>query len=294
MEFIPLLLDHPQYMQEIQGITDGSGNNLGTIIALNVRTEISFGLMKDDGCTALAWKTGEKSFLAQNWDWQVEQKENLVLLDILPSNGSPKIKMMTEAGIIGKIGINSEGVGVCLNAIRAKGMDVNRMPVHLGLRMCLESKTREEAVRKLKEVGIASACTIVIADKTGGVALECSSVGFKEIEMDDKGKVFHSNHYLKKQEGVFDTQYPKDTLDRIKRIKHLADGVKGEVTLEKVADIFKDEHGLPTSICRAKGGASKGATLFNIVSDLSLKRALVTLGRPTEPEEKFWLDFTPN
>lgn len=99
------------------------------------------------------------------------QKENLIILTIEQAS-KPTIKMVTEAGIIGKIGLNSMGVGVCLNAIRAKGMDYTRLPCHLGLRMVLESKSREEAVARLENYGIASACHMLIADPTGGVGVE--------------------------------------------------------------------------------------------------------------------------
>jgi isopenicillin-N N-acyltransferase-like protein len=200
--------------------------------------------------------------------------------------------MVTEAGIIGKIGLNSFGVGVSLNAIKARGMSSNRLPVHLGLRLCLNQTTRAQAIEKLREVGIAAACTIVCADSTGGVAVECSHLGMKEISMDEKGRVFHSNHFLvQPHKGVVDKQEPKDTLFRVKRIEKLVDSVEGEVTIGTIAELFKDEEGLPTSICRATGGINMSATLFNIVSDLTDKRAFVTLGRPSEPDEKFWLGF---
>ncbi len=42
--------------------------SLSDVIAINVRTEIAFGMFSD-GCTALGWKTRDGSFLAQNWDW---------------------------------------------------------------------------------------------------------------------------------------------------------------------------------------------------------------------------------
>lgn len=289
LEFTPLFLKHKRFFEELQGVAHGSDYSVSSIFAINARTEIMYGMM-DDGCTALSWKTGESSFLAQNWDWQVEQKENLVVLDVLPKEG-PRIKMITEAGIIGKIGLNSAGVGVCFNAIRAKGMDVERMPAHIGLRLVLESTSRKEAVEKLERLGIASACTIVIADETGGTALECNAFGMNKIEMDGKGRVFHSNHFLMEQTDVVDLQTPKDTLLRVKRIEELVDDVKGEPTTEKLFELFKDEQDGTTSICRAKGGESKGATLFNIVSDLKARKAFVTLGRPTEPEEQFWLSF---
>jgi isopenicillin-N N-acyltransferase-like protein len=114
------------------GIAEGASVVLADIIAINVRTEITFGLFSD-GCTALSWRTDRASFLAQNWDWMDAQRENLIQLTIEQS-GKPVIKMITEAGLIGKIGLNSAGVGVCLNAIKAKGMDSTRIPCHLGLR----------------------------------------------------------------------------------------------------------------------------------------------------------------
>lgn len=110
--------------------------------------------------------------------WMPAQKENLLLLTIhLPPSSTTTrtpliLKTMTEAGILAKIGLNSLGVGVCLNAIRAKGLDKSRIPCHLGLRMVLESASREEAVRRLKEEGVASACHMLVADATGGVGLE--------------------------------------------------------------------------------------------------------------------------
>jgi len=57
----------PAYHEEMRGIADGSGRELLDIVALNVRTEINFGLFSD-GCTSLAWKAGERSWLGQNWD----------------------------------------------------------------------------------------------------------------------------------------------------------------------------------------------------------------------------------
>jgi isopenicillin-N N-acyltransferase-like protein len=293
MEFMPLMLKNLDLFHELQGVINGSGQNMGTIMALNARTEIMYGMI-DDGCTSLAWKPkdGSGSWLAQNWDWQVEQKENLVVLDVRPNNGKPRYKIVTEAGIIGKIGLNEHGVGVCLNAIRAKGVNVDKMPVHLGLKVALECRSKDEAVKKLESFGIASACTILVADSlSGGVALECTAEGIERIELDTKGRVFHSNHLLKEQGGVVDLVMPPDTLQRVKRIEQLVDDVKGELTASKIRGLFKDEQGLPGAICRTTGVDSNSATLFNIVSDLGKKEALVTLGRPSEPDEEFWLRF---
>ncbi|RDI84550.1 hypothetical protein Vi05172_g5439 [Venturia inaequalis] len=290
--FMPVLKKYPDLLEEMQGVADGAGISLASIIALNVRTEITYGLMKEDGCTTLAYHTPQKSILSQNWDWKSEQKPNLILLHIVPLNG-PRIKMVTEAGIIGKIGLNSSGVAVTLNAIASRGISPPNLPVHLGLRLALNQKSRQEAVRKLKEIGIAAACTITVADPTGATALECSHLGMEILPMDSRGRIFHSNHYLlPPAEGVVDRQEPKDTLERVKRIERLVDDMgEDEVTVEKIANLFKDEENLPTAICRMPDGGGTSATLFNIVSDLGERRALITLGRPSEPDEKFWVGF---
>jgi isopenicillin-N N-acyltransferase-like protein len=65
----------PAYHEEMQGIADGAGRELLDIVALNVRTEINFGLFSD-GCTALAWHTEKRAWLAQNWDVSIKDRRS--------------------------------------------------------------------------------------------------------------------------------------------------------------------------------------------------------------------------
>ncbi len=256
---------------------------------MNVRTEIAYGMFSD-GCTALSWKAGDASFLAQNWDWEHEQKENLILLRIHHSS-KPVIHMITEAGIIGKIGLNSAGVGVCLNAIRARGVDFNKLPCHLSLRAALESPSRVEAVLTLGRAGVASACHILIADATGGMGLECSSQDICGLPMRD-GKVLHTNHFVVDHAGIEDKMQLKDSPFRIGRIHELVSAAETEDPVPKadrIEKLLEDEMHYPTAICRAETDDSTVATLFSIVMDLKAKTAKVRLGRPCEPEDTLFL-----
>lgn len=264
------------------------------IIALNVRTEITFGLWNSsrtatDGCTALAWHTEKSSFLAQNWDWQEEQSSNLLLLTINQPD-KPTIKMVTEAGIIGKIGLNSAGVGVCLNAIRIPGLDMNRIPCHLGLRKVLESRSREEAVDGLRECGVASACHFLIADSEGSTGLEWSSTDVQEVKMSERGKLFHTNHYVLPHPGVEDIHWLKDSPPRLSKIEALCDEITTP-SLDGIARILQDQQDFPAAICRSQVGESTFATLFSIVMDLAVPRAIVTMGQPVKPTGTYELRF---
>ncbi|KAJ5125747.1 AAT-domain-containing protein [Penicillium atrosanguineum] len=284
----------PKYYNEMQGIADGAGLPFIDIIILNIRTEIAFGMF-NDGCTSLYWKTHNNSFLAQNWDWMEEQKQNLIILDITQDDG-PRIKMITEAGIIGKIGFNELGVGVCLNAIKVPGCNSSRLPVHLALRSVLDSPSANDAVRQLEEAGIAASAHILIADKDEAIGLESTAETIRIIKMNEQHQIFHANHLLLDHDGPLDAGWLADSLPRQQRIKKLAlkyDPSAGrEPGVTDITHILDDHDGFPVSICRyEKGPLGMDATLFSIVMELRGRAATVYLGRPCQPEETVALDF---
>ncbi|POS72902.1 isopenicillin-N N-acyltransferase [Diaporthe helianthi] len=343
----------PRYLDEMRGIAEGAGVGFLDVLALNVRTEIMFGLFTEaeavrakgetqggingcggggggvngkdgeddfpsDGCTSLSFHppnpsssttSGSSSFLAQSWDWQPAQSPNLIILHITTTTTTttdniPSIAMVTEAGIIGKIGLNSAGVGVCLNAIRARGLDTSRLPVHLALRTLLESNSLEEGKTTLQKLGgVAGSAHILLGDPSSAVGLEFAGgrgdIG--EITPDKKGRVLHTNHLLLEHPGVDEPGWLPDSGERLARMTVLTDGFgdgaqvlvadRGEVDLQRVLDFFKDEDGFPCSINRLGVKEGESQTLFTIIMDLGRKKALVKVGRPTEGGEEIYLGF---
>ncbi|KAG9228000.1 acyl-coenzyme A:6-aminopenicillanic acid acyl-transferase-domain-containing protein [Amylocarpus encephaloides] len=279
----------PRFHEEMRGIAEGAKSDLLDIIALNVRTEIAFGLFSD-GCTSLSWRTPSHEFLGQNWDWQTSQSPNLIALTIHQPS-LPTIKILTEAGIIGKISLNSQGVGLCFNAIRATGVSMTRMPVHLGLRTVLESFSTAQAVNVLKEVGMASSAHILIVDSTGdAVGLEFTNSSFATAP-ELNNKIIHSNHLLAQHDGVVEPPWLEDSPQRIVRMNELTEKVGDDPSWTDFSAVFEDGGGFPASICRTEEGGSTFATLFNIVMDLKARRAVAKMGRPVEPTETIEFRF---
>jgi isopenicillin-N N-acyltransferase-like protein len=280
----------------MKGIADGAGVDFADILALNVRTEISMGLgLPSDGCTSLFYKPSDShAILAQNWDWETAQQMNLVALHIASRGDLPAISMITEAGIIGKIGLNGSGVGVCLNAIRARGVDFERLPVHIALRLVLECRSREQAVATLTTAGVAASCHILVADAGDAIGLECSHVDM--VGLPARGGIYtHTNHWLVQHSGpggpITEPVFPQDSVPRLARLNSLIidRGKKSLVNVKGIEKMLEDEDNFPGSINKATSSASSAATLFSVVMDLDNRRANVRIGRPTEAVESFTL-----
>ncbi|KAH7397843.1 acyl-coenzyme A:6-aminopenicillanic acid acyl-transferase-domain-containing protein [Cadophora sp. MPI-SDFR-AT-0126] len=285
----------PDLGSEMAFIAEGANVDLLDITALNCRSEIALGLFSD-GCTSMGWKReGGEVLLAQNWDWTRRVKESLVMMSI-EKTGKPKIWMVTEAGIVGKIGFNSSSVGTTLNAIRARPTDASKVPIHVALRLCLEAETTAAAISKLESLGgLASSAHILLADPTGPISLELSPKGDKHIASNEKGIVCHTNHFLQNR-FVDEPPWLSGSPIRLTRIQQLTDelATSGENVDAEVlrTRIFSDGFNAPQAICceedPKRAIETRSSTLFNIVMrfvDGEEPSAEVVWGRPGSGEE---------
>ncbi|KAG4437660.1 hypothetical protein IFR05_006871 [Cadophora sp. M221] len=290
----------PDLHVEMAAIAEGADLDLLDVVALNCRSEIALGLFSD-GCTSLGWKRaregggGEEVFLAQNWDWTRRVKGNLVMMSI-EQVGKPMIWMVTEAGIVGKIGFNSSSVGTNLNAIRARPTDARKLPIHVALRLCLESETTAAAIAKLESLGgIASSAHILLADPKGPISLELSPKGDIHISPNSKGIVCHTNHFIQNR-YVDEPPWLSGSPIRLARIQELTsvlaasgENVNTDVLRKRV---FSDGFNAPQAICCQEDPKrpieTRSSTLFNIVMSFVAGEepsAEVVWGRPGSGEE---------
>ncbi|EKM53703.1 uncharacterized protein PHACADRAFT_186309 [Phanerochaete carnosa HHB-10118-sp] len=329
----------PHLHDEMRGIVDGvndtgngSGDALGDawhlthgisgrhidildVIALNARSEIALGQF-DDGCTALAWdvdrlvdvEAGTESrsrqhrrILAQNWDWRTAVGPNLVLASI-KQEGKPDIWMVIEPGIVGKIGFNSASLGVCLNAIRAKPVDKNLLPVHVILRLLLEQTCLTDALELISTLGgCASSQHILIASPCGSRSLELSPLGTVYITEDSMGLVVHTNHFLENH-LVEEPPWLSGSPIRLERAKELCAGLVKEYGRDKIREelcptvlrqrVFADTLNSPQAICCVPDPCRDESieTLFNIVmifEEGKVPYAEVAFGRPATTDAKY-------
>ncbi|KAF3910072.1 hypothetical protein AA313_de0200277 [Arthrobotrys entomopaga] len=263
----------PHLHQELAGIADSAGVDILDVVALNVRSEIALGEFKD-GCTSLSWKIPRKDgksvqYLAQNWDWVRPVQENLAFLEI-KQDGKPKIKMVTEAGIIGKIGYNDASVGVLLNALRSSPVDSSRLPIHIILRLCLESSSAAQAISLIEKFGAASAQHILISDLFTTSGLELSPIRSQYMTPNENRFLAHTNHPIENS-FIKETSPFEGSKERLERTYELVEKIPTESVCASVLreKIFFDKLNGCKAICGVEDPNKeewvRTMTLFNIV-----------------------------
>lgn len=292
--FIPFIEEYDSdLMEEIKGVAHGAKLDLEDILALNARSEIWFNgknMNKPmDGCTSFAatpdiTKNGEV-LIGQTWDWKPTIKSSLIALKIEQKN-KPDISMITEAGIIGKIGFNSYGLGVCLNALVSESKPIG-VPLHIVLRGILNSETINDALLSIGKAKIACAANFLIAHKEGEALDVEAWPGDFDVLYPEDGYVVHTNHFTSPRSiMVKDTGkllFP-DSFIRYGKINSFIKSNKGQIDINLMKKIYTNHAGYPDSICRhgdlRDEPGMRTETLFCIFMDLLRREMYVAPGTP--------------
>ena len=282
----------PEIVEEMQGIADGSGVELIDIVTLNVRSEICL-TNYSDGCTSLTQlnNTTNDLYICQNWDWIEGVKSCLVYLDIQQEN-KPRILTLAEAGIVCKMGMNSAGVGLMLNAIKC-GVTKMGLPTHLAVRKCLECTSVEGAIEQLVKFGVASTSNIMLADKSGTfVTVEASPKGLCVISPDALQTVIHTNHLYGTPRFVKD--FPaENSFWRFKNCQELRENAPA--TPESIRSTLSDTLGTPYSICREPNSEARGieamVTLTTTIINIRALEGEISIGNPSKSPKRYRIYF---
>lgn len=202
--FIPVIEAYqPDYLAEMQGLTDGAQFSFEDILALNCRSELVFAgkelAAESGGCTSIGVSAergrGGDAYLAHNWDWKTSQRRAMIMVKLRQTQGRPDVFLVTEAGIIGKTGFNSAGLGLYLNAL-ATNQAPQGLPLHMAMRAILDCRTLAEAIRAATLMPLGCCANFMLGHRNG----ECVDL---EIENEDfdvlyprEGLIVHTNHFL--------------------------------------------------------------------------------------------------
>jgi len=270
----------PEYAVEIEALAKGAGMKSWQISVLNARTEIFLQANAEliaCECTALYFK--EHSLLGQNWDWMRPCEDLVVVMEMEREDGH-RILQLTEPGIIGKIGLNSAGFGVCLNILIGNKAFFS-MPIHIMLRMVLDAPSPEAAIKRLEKIPMGTYSHMLIGDDKGGSwSLEVAGDELRKVDYFGMTPI-HTNHYLSEKRDDQRNDIIQDSQTRMKRARALSKTVKDRSFTGMKEILFNNADG-DKAICKdwLPIWHLEHGTVCSLIMDLPQKTLHITKGNP--------------
>lgn len=287
-KFMPVIQKYsPESIEEMKGIAHGSGKSFEDILTLNCRSEVLFA--NSDACTCIMVpaELGEDGnvFMGQTWDWFAKARSNSVILKV-EQQGAPTILMVCEAGLVGGKGLNSEGLGVCLNAASV-GKGKIGMPLHLMMRNILNSSLPTEALKAVSAVPRAGSGVFNIASRSNyEMQVEFSPDAF-DVIMGHGEALVHTNHYLSALIAPKDAakSFIPSTYTRLNGVQRQLSGMKGPIGMKRLFRLLSDHELYPESVCYHEDPRLSGeryCTVYAMVMDVCSGILWISAGYPCE------------
>lgn len=253
--FMPAIANFAPYLlEEIRGIAEGAQCDVREIVAINARTELMYGVTHRPECSAIAISAEASADghirVGQNWDWHPSLVGTLVLWLVRRDDG-PDLLTLTEAGIVGKIGVNAAGLAMCINLLRSDSDSGGpAAPMHIILRRVLEAcRNVDEAVALIGETPRCTSCNHMLADRSGAIAdVEATPAG-QWVHRPAHAILTHTNHCTNPVLAAHDRyvrDYP-ETRERDSRMQTLAQS--HPLSENNIRVMLSDHATSPYSIC---------------------------------------------
>jgi isopenicillin-N N-acyltransferase-like protein len=277
----------PDLLEEMRGIADGADCDLVDVLLINARSEL---MGKMGECTALAAEpeasADGQALLGQNWDWYRAVEPDPVLLRIRQP-GRPEILTLAEAGQVAKVGMNSAGLGVCLNflehADRGQGV-----PVHVILRQMLGCATLGGAIHEAYRCSRGGASNILLAHAEGEILdLELTAAGADFCYATD-GWLVHANHFesARLRGGDVGLVTSMSSLARAARARRLMAAARERISPDTFRTILADHAYGAYAICRhadpTEPPLQQTATRASLIMHLEARTMDVAAGQPCQ------------
>jgi len=252
----------PQYMDEIKGISDGSGVDYEDLILLNFKYEIPRVF-----CSTVIYKVNDEMILGHNEDGERVNEEDAFLLIAKPQAGIPFFAYCYPGMVPGNaFSFNSHGLVMTGNYMPTPDPGIG-VPRHLIDRSMLEAVTIDDALERalLPERATGFSYNLVSLRERRAVNLETTSQRHYVSEVGDR--FFHTNHYVSKGLGGI-----RQTIGESSRIRY-GQGMRMmskllRISERDVLEILYSTENKPYSIY-ASGGPGCSWTLCTAIFRIS-------------------------
>lgn len=275
----------PHLLDEMRGMAEGSGIPVDDLMLLQVRNQLLG--EHDCGCTSFAVSppAARVVMVGQNWDNDPALDPYTIVLTRRPA-GKPALMNITQAGLIGYIGLNAAGIGLCMNTLPAPSR-VRGVPHYFTVRGIFDSNNLDDAVHAVRRAYRAIPINIMLSTPQGPANLEVTLDNVYVFRDNGQGIVTHTNHCEHPDLQPLNAQFSEliQSIPRKMRIEKLLEERKRPLALENFKNALSDHNNYPTSICRHPNDhptTGHWATTFSILIEPDAGLLRISRGNPCE------------
>ncbi|MEZ0026738.1 isopenicillin-N N-acyltransferase-like protein [Kitasatospora sp. MAP12-15] len=189
----------PELADEVRGLADGAGLSEPQAWLLQLRREVmGYHKVPTAGdCTTYA-RAGSAfagdAVLAQTVDLNGDLDDRISVLDFGRAAGSRRSLVLSFAGLLGYLGLNSDGLAIGLNLVLGGDWRPG-LPPYLAIRHLLDTTgSVDEALEALRGLRLASSRSLTLCDHERTVCVEL--LGDELRLLPDAQESRHTNHFL--------------------------------------------------------------------------------------------------
>ena len=240
----------PDLLDEVDGIADGADLPRDLIFALQLLDEEwAYRVRRQataeplEKCSSFAIVTdGGPTWIGQNMDLGGYTDGWQIALRLAPDGRAPGALAFSAAGLIGLMGVNAAGLGVCVNSIPQLPSAPEGVPVAFVLRRLLQCRDLAEASAVAMAIPHATNQHYVIAQAGAARSFEAGGAGVTEYHPADATRILHTNHPLGAEAGRAETEAQREnTVARLASLeRRLSAGRPGLAEVQAALGAFDD------------------------------------------------------
>ena len=286
----------PHLVEELRGVAEAGGVSLEQVMLINVRNQIATAL--EGACTSVAVEAGASStgtgMVAQNWDNDPAADPFSLVLTRRPDNGPAHLNF-TQPGVIGYMGLNEPGIGICVNTLPAPALG-RGVPWYFQLRSIYEESGLDGAVAQVARADLAISINAAMMTPEGAADIEATASDLRVLRANERGTLVHTNHCVHADLVPINDDFPEliESGPRLRRSEALLAKMDSPVSLDDLKRLLSDHDGFPRSICRHPNDDPETGFWRSVVSMIlepSEGRMHLSRGNPCErPFEVYALD----
>jgi isopenicillin-N N-acyltransferase-like protein len=274
----------PWLLEEVRGIAEGARLPTMDLLSWNLCQEVFWAVFVEHsfpqlesgptGCSALGdiGDSENPTILAQNADTVAFWHGHQTVLRFREVGSDVEQVMLSYPGMIGIYGLNSKGIGLCVNALFYKLANSLRGlgTIFMG-RGILAQRSYQEAETFLRTAPHASGNTLTIGGPGHVTAFEVSANQVRPfLSPSQPGRTYHTNHELVNDDyrpGVDTTPWP-NSVERFNLLEERMEKVKGRLTVQDVKTILST-HTEKVRLCRHEDDPDGSMTTYSVVMECS-------------------------